>query len=364
MTRTRLIAIAAAVVVLAGLVTVLRSGDEQRTAVVYLPRAVHLYEGSDVVVLGVRIGEVTGVDAQGDRVRVDLTYDAGQKLPADVQAALVSPTLVADRYVQLTPVYDGGPVLDDGGEIPLSRGQVPIELDEIFASLHELTTALGPDGANKDGALGDLVAVSADNLRGNGAAAGEALEGASRLTDTLARNRSQLFGTVRNLQLLTTELAERDADVRSFSRNLATVSGQLAGEREQLGTALESLALTLGKLTSFVRDNRESLVDNVEDLQSVAAALSSEKEALGELLEIAPTGISNFTHLYTPVARGLNGRINGESIYEDPTVFACSLYVSLGLDAEDCRDLIGPMLGAPVPAGDRSLGGLLPGGAR
>ena len=364
MTRTRGVAVALVLVLLAGILAITRGGEEDRTAVVYLPRAVHLYAGSDVVVLGVRVGEVTSVDPDGDRVRVGIRYDGAQKLPADVQAALVSPTLVADRYVQLTPVYDGGPVLADGGTIPLARGQVPVELDEIFASLHELTTALGPDGANSKGALADLVAVGADNLRDNGAAAGQALEGASQLSDTLARNRTQLFGTVRSLQLFTTELAQHDAQVRRFSDDLATVSAQLAGERESLGEALGSLAVTLAKLTGFVRDNRASLVANVRDLEQVAAALHDEKTALGELLEIAPTGISNFTHLYNPQSRALNGRINGESIYEDPTVFACSLFVSLGQDPEDCRDLIAPMLGAPVPQPDRSLAGVLDGGAR
>lgn len=364
MTRVRALAVALVLLLLAGMLALIRGGDPERTAVLYLPRAVHLYVGSDVSVLGVRVGEVTAVHPEGDRVRVDLTYDAEQRLPEQVEAALVSPTLVADRYVQLTPVYDGGPALEDGETIPLSRGQVPVELDEIFASLHELTTALGPDGANKDGALSDLVAVGADNLRGNGAAAGAALQGAAQLSETLADNKEELFGTVRSLQLFTTELAEHDAEVRAFSRDLATVSGQLAGEREQLGSALESLALTLGKLTSFVRDNRADLTANVQDLQQVAAALSKEKAALGELLEIAPTGISNFTHLYNPQSRALNGRINGDAIYEDPTVFACSLYVSLGRDADECRDLIAPLLGAPAPAGDRSLGGLLPGGDR
>lgn len=388
--RPRLVAITAALLVVVGSLVVLRAGPETATATVFLPRAVHLYPGSDVVVLGVRIGEVTEVRPEGDKVRVELSYDREQKIPADAQAVLVSPTLIADRYVQLAPVYSGGPTLDDGGTIPLARGQVPVELDEIFGSLVELTDALGPDGANSQGALSELVTVAADNLDGNGAAAGAAVTEVSKLTQTLADNREELFGTVRNLQALTTELAERDATVRDFTGDLARVSGQLAGERERLGTALQQLALTLDEVTGFVRENREDLAGNVENLGVVAAALAKEQENIGKVLDIAPVGIANFAQFYDPVVEALAGRINGNDKYESPAYFMCSLVIGVGGSPEQCKEILGPLAdvelrqpqdgsspvstegapagpavpAVPAPPQDTSLAGLLMGGIR
>lgn len=381
--RPRLVALTAAALVLVGSFVVLRSGPDTATATVLLPRAVHLYVGSDVVVLGVRVGEVTGIRPDGEVVRVELRYDADRRLPADVQAVLVSPTLVADRYVQLAPVYRGGPTLEDGATIPLARTGVPVELDEVFGALTGLADALGPDGANRTGALADLVAVAADTLDGNGAAAGEALKQVSQMTRTLADSRQELFGTVENLQALTTELAERDAAVRSFSTDLATVSGYLAGERGQLAAALQELALALDDVSRFLRDNREALAASVEDLGSVADALATERENLGKVLDIAPTGISNFAKFWDPTTRSLTGRINGNDKYESPAYFLCSLIAATGTPAEQCPAILGPLADVPLspPSGaaapaapssgppvgeprDLSLAGLLMGGVR
>ena len=54
--------------------------------------------------------------------------------------------------------------------IPLSRTSVPLEIDELSESLSRVSEALGPDGANADGALSDLLDTAAENLDGNGRA--------------------------------------------------------------------------------------------------------------------------------------------------------------------------------------------------
>ena len=121
------------------------------------PRAVSVYKGTDVRILGVNVGEVTSVTPAGNAVRVEMEYDAEYDLPADAQAVIVTPTLVADRFIQLTPVYKGGPTMADDAEIELPDTGVPVELDRIYGSLQELTRALGPNGVNKDGTLNHLL---------------------------------------------------------------------------------------------------------------------------------------------------------------------------------------------------------------
>src|SRR6476661_9991350 len=164
----RVLALVAGLLLLLGLVTVLRGGNDVKTATAYFPRAVHVYADSEVSVLGVAVGKVTRVVPEGTQVRVDFEYDAERKIPADAFAVFVEPTLVADRALQLAPVYDGGPVLADGAVIPLARTNIPIELDEFNANLTRLADALGPNGANRDGAVSRAVQVGADNLSGQG----------------------------------------------------------------------------------------------------------------------------------------------------------------------------------------------------
>ncbi|MDP9182220.1 MAG: MCE family protein, partial [Actinomycetota bacterium] len=219
------------------------------------PRAIGVYVHSDVRILGVRVGEVTKITPQGTKVRLDMTYDASYKVPADATAVLVAPSIVSDRYVQLTPVWTQGPLLADGVHFGKDRTAAPIELDQIYANIDTLNQALGPNGANKDGALSDLLKVGAQNLDGNGAALNTTLKGLSTAVATLADNRNDLFGTIDNLQQLTTTLARNDAAVRAFNLDLAAVANQLNGEREDLAKAVKELASALGEVASFVKEN-------------------------------------------------------------------------------------------------------------
>ena len=139
--------------------------SDQKTVTAYFPRTVSLYEGSDVRVLGVPVGTIDKVEPEGTRVKVMMNYDSEVKIPSDAEAVIISPSIVGDRYVQLTPAYTSGDVLADGTVLEESRTSVPLELDQIYSSLDQLTVALGPNGANKNGALTDLLATHGEELR-------------------------------------------------------------------------------------------------------------------------------------------------------------------------------------------------------
>ncbi len=101
------------------------SGSDSKRLVAHFPRTISVYEGSEVRVLGVPIGAVESVEPSGTDVVVTMTYDSEVKLPADAKAAIVAPSIVGDRYVQVTPVYTGGEVLADDVELPSTQTAVP-----------------------------------------------------------------------------------------------------------------------------------------------------------------------------------------------------------------------------------------------
>jgi phospholipid/cholesterol/gamma-HCH transport system substrate-binding protein len=281
-----------------------------------------------VRVLGVRIGHVVAVRPQGRTVRVEMRYDREWQVPAGAQAVIVPPSVVSDRYVQLTPAYNGGAALPDGAELPVERTAAPMEIDDIYKALDEFNRALGPQGANADGALSDLLATGRANLEGNGAALGETLDGLSRALDTLSDGRQDLFGTVGNLQQFTTALARSDQQVRSFNQQLAGVAQQLAGERDELAAALRNLATALADVTTFVKQNRTALTSNVDALADVTGILVRQQRSLIEILDVAPLALSNLNLAYNPRSGTLDTRDNLMGPY-DPASFVCSLMVDL-----------------------------------
>lgn len=354
-----------ALVLVAALTYVLWPRPEPVHVTAYFPRTVGIYPGSDVRVLGVTIGEVKKITPEGGRVRVELEYEADRRVPAHAQAAIFNSSVVSDRYVQLLPVYRGGPVLRDGDDIPESRTAVPVELDRIFDSLHTTAEALGPEGANKDGSLSRLLGVSADNLDGQGENLHRTVEDLSKAVATLSDGRTDLFGTIRNLQVFTAALAADDKSVRSFNSSLAKIAGQLAGERKDLAAALKNLGTALGDVSDFVKRNKKSLTSDVAGLSKVTKVLVTQRAALEELLEVAPTGMSNLNNAYNPSAGTLDTRNNADQA-QDPASLLCSILRTTE-DKTDCRDLRDLFASLPeVPRGpavtgtvDRTLGGIL-----
>ncbi|MET8956951.1 MCE family protein [Streptomyces sp. NPDC004533] len=365
MTR-RLLALFTALAIVVGLAVVLWPGPGPVRVTAYFPRTVGIYPGSDVRVLGVRIGEVRKITPEGDRVRVELAYDRGRKVPADARAAIVNSSVVSDRYVQLLPVYRKGAVLRDGDVIPESRTAVPVELDRIFDSLHTTAEALGPNGANKEGSLSRLLGVSADNLRGQGQNLNQTVEDLSQAVTTLSDGRGDLFGTVRNLQVFTAALAADDTSVRSFNTDLADVAGQLAGERKDLAAALKYLAAALGDVAGFVKGNKKALTSDVQGLAKVTKVLVTQRASLEELLTVAPTGLSNLQNAYNPAAGTLDTRNNAQAP-QDPSALLCSILKTTGDDHDNCAglkklfDSLPKVPSAPASTGtvDKTLGGIL-----
>ena len=334
-TRTRLgLAQAVAIVCVLALVVAtaawwLLSASNQNKITADFSAAVGLYPGSDVRVLGVRVGSVDAVTPQGATVKVDQSVDKSVSVPAGAQAVVVAPSVVSDRYVQLTPVYTGGAKMADNASIPRERTATPVELDQLYQSLDKLTTTLGPNGANKNGALSDLLNTAAANLDGNGQNINDTIKQLGQATQTLAGSKDDLFGTVDNLQKFVTTLAQSDQQVRTFNDQLSQVSGYLAGERTDLADALSQLATALGQVQGFVKDNRAEIKSNVDKLADVTKVLVDQRNALAETLDVAPLALGNLQNSYNAASGTLDTRADINELTQPPITMVCNLVKQL-----------------------------------
>lgn len=365
MTRRRIAGALVIVLVAAIAVPLWRMPDAERRLVAHFTRAVGIHEGSDVRVLGVRVGRVVRVKPEGRTVRVEMRYDAAERFPADAKALIIPPSIVSDRYIQLAPAYVSGPALDDGADLPVTRTAAPMEIDDVYRALDEFNRALGPGGANANGALRDLVATGRANLEGNGADLHTTLDGLSKALSTVADGREDLFGTVTNLQVLATALARSDEQVRAFNRHLADVATQLAAERDELAAALRGLATALADITGFIKQNRAMLVSNVEALADITRVLVRQQRAIIEILDVAPLALSNLNLAYNARSGTLDTRNNLTGPY-DPASYVCSVIaeaVSLERVPKECVALAQTLQARGLPLTDplRKLLGLAAG---
>lgn len=353
----RPLAVAVAVVLLTATFFLVRDEPETRTVTAHFSRAVSIYEGSQVRVLGVPIGTVTAVVPAGNSVRVEMEYDAEHKVPADAQAVIVTPTLVADRFVQLTPAWTEGPVMEDGAEIALPDTGNPVELDRIYSSLRDLSEALGPNGVNKDGSLDTLLEAGAGALDGQGARGNRMIRDMAQAAGTFGRGSGELFGTVEHLSELTGVLAENDAVVTAFIRDLSAASGQLSGERQELRAMLAALASAVAEVETFVRDHRGQLTENVDALGEVAGVLASEKESLALALEKGPLGAGNLAIAFDNKTGSIGGRIAVGPNADDTDGFLCAVVQQARIPSRDLACEVFEALLERLPDGHFPPGG-------
>lgn len=325
---TSILSVVAVLAVVAALLLAILPGEDEKTLTASFPRTVSLYEGSDVRLLGVPIGKVDSVTPSGTDVTVTMSYDAKYKIPADAKAVIISPAIVGDRFVQLTPVFEpGDQELADGAELSVEDTATPLELDEIYQSIDDLTVALGPEGANSKGALTNLLDSTARNFAGQGDQFHQTIENLGKFTGTLENNKEELFGTAQEMERFVSALAKNDQTVRDFNDSLVGAADLLKDERVDLAAALRNLGVAMDQVSSYVRENRDALSENIKGLNKVSKILVKQRAALDETLGVAPTALTNLFHTYNPKTGTLDTRSNaGENfaaLESDPAAVIC-----------------------------------------
>jgi phospholipid/cholesterol/gamma-HCH transport system substrate-binding protein len=294
-----------------------------RTRVVaYFQNSNGIFAGDEVRILGVAVGKIDTIEPQPQRVKITFFYDSKYQVPADAKAVILSPSLVTSRAIQLTPAYTGGPQLRDHAVIPLERTAVPVEWDDLRSDLERLAQMLQPTRPGNVSALGAVVNTAATNLRGQGATIRDTLVKLSQAVSAIADHSNDLFSTVRNLSILVSALQSSADLMTQLNQNLASVTGLLADDPNEVGKAVAAVADVARDVTGFVAENREALGMSADKLASVSQVLNASLGDIKQALHIAPTELQNFMNIYQPAQGTLSGAPAFNN-FANPIAFLC-----------------------------------------
>lgn len=343
--------IIALVAMVAGGVFVLSSQGNNRTVIGYFTSAVGLYPGDQVRILGVPVGSIDTIEPRPSDVKIVMSVSKDVKIPKDARAVIISPNLVSARFIQLTPAYTGGAALPDDGTIDLTRTAVPVEWDEVKEALTQLAVQLGPTGSvggSMQGPLGAVINQAADTLDGKGESFHNALRELSQVAGRLGDSRSDIFGTVKNLQVLVDALSASNEQIVQFAGNVASVSQVLADSSRHLDNTLGTLNQALSDIRGFLHENNSTIIDTVNNLNDFAQTLSDQSDNIEQVLHVAGPGIANFYNIYDPAQGTLNGLLSIPE-FANPVQFICGGTFDVGASpdnykrAEICRQRMGPV---------------------
>lgn len=314
----------------------------------YFTTAVGLYPGDDVRIVGVPVGTIDKIEPRVGDVKVTMTVDGGVKVPENAKALVIAPNLVSARFVQLAPAYTGGPVMADGAEIGLDRTAVPVEWDDVKEQLTQLSAQLGPRDGAMQGPLTEFVNQAADTFDGNGDTFRQALRELSQTAGRLGDSRSDLFGTIRNLQILVDALSKSNEQIVQFSNHVASVSQVLADATTDLDITLGTLNTALADVKGFLGESNEALIGQVNKLTDFTNILTEHSDDIEQILHITPNGLSNFYNIYNP-AQGTVGGLLTLPNFGNPVQFICGGTFDAAATpdnykrAEICRQRMGPV---------------------
>jgi phospholipid/cholesterol/gamma-HCH transport system substrate-binding protein len=319
------IALSAIVIIIAGAVgalVVISSGPPTHSISAQFTATPGLYAGNDVDVLGIRVGRVTAIKPGPDYVTVEMSIDNSVTLPDGASAVLMAPEVVSDRFIQIGPAYISGPSMPAGTVIPLDKTAIPESVDAVINTLNQLALQLGPTGANRNGALSDLIHQLAVEFGPNGQDFHNAIVNFSQALGALSSNSPALAGTLSNLGQLSQALADNSSEYQSFAANLASVSQVLANDRQDVTATLQSLQTLFANLESFINADGANLGASIANLKNFAGALASQQAALAQAYDLAPLSLQNLDNAINKSAPGgaaIVGRY--DPVSSTPTLF-------------------------------------------
>lgn len=320
------------------------------TVTAYFPAANALYPGDKVQIMGLQVGKIDSIEPAGDKMKVVFHYQNKYKVPANAQAVILNPTLVASRTIQLEPPYKGGPVLANNAVIPLDRTRVPVEWDELRNSITNIISKLGPTPEQPKGPFGEVIESFADGLEGKGKQINTTLDSLSRALTALNEGRGDFFAVVRSLALFVNALHQDDKQFVALNNNLADFTSRLTRSDHDLANALQQFDSLLSTVRPFLDKNREVLTHDVNNLATVTNTLLQPEplNGLETALHILPTAAANVNQIYHP-AHGSVVAVPAITSFANPMQFICSSIQAgsrLGYQesAELCAQYLAPIL--------------------
>ena len=257
-----------------------RPANETYTVTADVEQAPNLFEGGRVMVRGVEVGTITNVEPRPDAVRVTMEIDEDVKVPADASLSIVPITVIADRYVQLFPAYEGGEALADGDHIALDRTQVPAELDDVLTQLQGLLSALEPKRGQEHGPLARLIVNLDEAIDGKEGSLAKALGSSSSVLQNLADSNQNITGLIENLDQLFVALADRSSEIVLVNERLQLVTEALVGDQENLEGTIENLAFFSDEASQLIADSGDDLGDAFKNLASVLRKVNAQQDEL------------------------------------------------------------------------------------
>ncbi len=237
-----------------------------------------LQVNDEVRIAGVRVGKVESVELDGDKVKVGFKVETDSEFGGETQAAIRVKTLLGAMYLSLLPAGDDQ--LEEDSTIPVERTSSPFDVVDAFSGLAETSADIDTDQLAKSlTTLSDLTRNTPEEFRG-------ALQGVSKLSETIASRDDQINSLLNNLERVSTVLDDRDQDIVQLMRDSDVLFQALVSRRDAIHDLLVSTSTLSEELTALVTQSRADLKPALDHLENVVGVLNKNEDNIDNSIRL------------------------------------------------------------------------------
>lgn len=259
--------------------------------------AAGLRTGDDVKVAGVKVGRVTGVNADREEglVEVEWVVNQGVDIKDGAGADIALETLLGSKFIRITNAGKGDrlmadldrderviPLEDcDGSGTCVPRTTTPVDVFDLTRDATERIEATDNDRLNQ------LINQLADITEGKRATVTDLIQGIDTVSSAINEREGQLGTLLDDVDELAANLAAKDQTLVQLIDRSRTILDFLVQRREELAAALGSGSDAVRALSTLIDTNRAQLDAILSDLNPTLAVVQNNLPDLNRALAYA-----------------------------------------------------------------------------
>lgn len=233
--------------------------------------------GDPVRIAGKDAGRVSGVEIDGDAVRIDFTVDGDIGLGADTRAEIATATALGARELRVLP--EGPGRLERGTVLDLDRTTAPYNLAETLGRL-------GRTGEEIDmEQLATALDTVSDTLDRAPEHVDAAIDGVGRLSTSIAERDQALRELLGDAETLSALLSRRGEEIDSLLRDARVLLTALRQEEESLETLAGDLHDFTVQIRGLISEHDQTLAPTLERVEGLQQLVLDHQDGLAEAIQ-------------------------------------------------------------------------------
>jgi len=257
--------------------------DQSYLVAAELPDSGGAFAGGVVTYRGTDIGRVDRLELTDDGVIAWLEIDEEwDEIPADTLTLVGNRSALGEQYIELQPLSDGGPYLEDGSEIPIEMARLPIPTVQLLSDISTTVSNIDNDD------LATVVTEMGDAFEGTGDDLGQFIDTSNSFIQAANENFEITTSLIRDSRIVLGSQLDRASAIRSFSANLARFSTTLVGSDRDIRRLIDTGSASATQLRGFIEENQIDLAGLLNNLRTMGDLQVANIDGIEQILVVYP----------------------------------------------------------------------------